>query len=73
MSKGDRIMVAVRGVEGPFVTEATQNGREVSYDFEKESGLTWLTVRETTRGGTIVQESRYAPDQVVALTKKVKP
>ena len=72
MSKGDRIMVAVRGVEGPFVTEASQNGRTVSYEFVKDSGVNWLVVTEITRGGTIVQESRFAADQVTALVKKEK-
>jgi len=72
MSKGDYIAVGVRGLGDAFRTEATQNGRSVTYSFETESKVQWLVVREITRGGTVVQESRYPSDQVLCLNMKVK-
>jgi hypothetical protein len=72
MSKGDYITVAIRGLEGPWKTEASQNGRTVKHSFNTESGVKWLVIQEITRGGTVIQESRYPADQVLVMNMKVK-
>lgn len=71
MAKGDCIVVRVRtGGGGTFSGEtvARQNGRIVDYSWEKDGGLQWLVVKELTRGGTLVCESRYAASEVVSLS-----
>lgn len=61
--KGDQIKVQVKDQ----VTEITASvsGRTVEASTEKENGITWLVVKESTRGGTIVHEARFQMTDVV--------
>ena len=75
MAKGDQIFIGVRNegersaangfVSG--VVTARQNGRSVTSKIEKESGINWLVVQETTRGGTIVEEIKVQLIDVVLI------
>ena len=65
--KGDRINVLVRD----HVTQiaASVSGRTVEATTEKEGGITWLVVREVTRGGTVIHEARFTMTDVVMWEK----
>jgi hypothetical protein len=69
MAKGDVVTIRYRngvGVEAS-ATEATQNGRTVGYEIEKDGGSQWVVVREMTRGGTEVRHRRFLMSEVVSI------
>jgi len=72
MAKGDQINIAIQGVDGTFNTIARQNGRTVTYEFVKEGNINWLVVKELTRGGTVVAETRSPADLIAVFTVSVK-
>ena len=70
--KGDRITVTVRsdGRLLPTDIEASAAGRTVTAETEKDSGINWLVVKESTRGGTLCREARFQITEVVAWEKR---
>lgn len=71
MAKGDSIKVWMRGADTLEIV-ASQNGRIVEKEISTESGLKWLTIKETTRGGTVVREMTVALPDVVAVLKMAR-
>jgi hypothetical protein len=72
MAKGDQIGIGIRGIDSPFITTARQNGRTVTYEFLKEGTINWIVVKELTRGGTVVNETRAPADLVSVLSVAIK-
>jgi len=75
MAKGDSITISTRTQSGAFTmppVTARQNGRTVEMEWAKDGGVSWLSVKELTRGGTVVAEHRYAAADVVSVIKEVK-
>jgi hypothetical protein len=78
MAKSDKIEVHVRNSNGgqfgfiPYSVEASQAGRKVAYEWEKDGGLQWLVIKEMTRGGTVVHETRVNAADVVLLRRNQK-
>lgn len=71
MAKNDSIRVWVRNAE-TIELVATQNGRTVEKEISNESGMKWLTIKEITRGGTVVREMTVALSDVVAVLKMTR-
>lgn len=65
--KGDHINVLVR--DQVTSISASVSGRTVEASTEKENGITWLVVKEATRGGTIIHEARFQITDVVMWEK----
>ena len=77
MAKGDRIYIGIRDVQNGTVSGeviARQNGRSVTSETVKDSGINWLVVQETTRGGTVIEEIKVQLSDVVLIktTKREK-
>jgi len=69
VAKGDYVTVIPR--TGPTRTiDAEQNGRRVTVFIETDSGIKWLVVAETTRGGTTVREARYQLGDVISYERR---
>lgn len=66
MAKGDTIRLVVRGMDAITVS-ASQNGRNVEVEDRKIGSMTWLVVKETTRGGTTVREVRAPHTEVLGV------
>ena len=72
MAKGDTVRVDLRGAE-PVTIVARQNGRVLETETEKDTGVSWTTVTEKTRGGTVIRTSKFRTDEVIAIhTEKVE-
>ncbi len=70
MAKGDSVRVVTRTTDETIV--ASQNGRTVELDFDKEGGLQWVQVKELTRGGSTVQRALFLVSEVVSVTRRAK-
>jgi hypothetical protein len=74
VAKGDIIDVTYRtpvGIQSARV-EARQNGRKVEYELTNEQKLSWVVVKEVTRGGTTVMEARFIASEVLAVRTEKK-
>lgn len=69
--KGDQVSVLLRAGEAlyPNSMTAVAAGRTVSVESEKDAGIMWLVVKESTRGGTLVREQRFQMTDVVMWEK----
>ena len=62
MAKGDTITI-----DKAFTVTASQAGRTVDLEWEKDGGINWAVVRERTRGGTLVREVKVAATSIISI------
>jgi len=65
MAKGDYIVIDTK--TGTATVTADQNGRRVEIESVKDLGLGWIVMKEVTRGGTVVRETRVVSTEVVSV------